>query len=58
MTATQAKAIASKMKFTAASATDMAAQQIEALYQTFIKCDCTMVEVRCEKREGGVRECG
>jgi len=41
----QAKAIAEKMKFEAASATAMAEQQIEALYQTFIKCDCTMLEV-------------
>jgi succinyl-CoA synthetase beta subunit len=41
----QAKKIAQSMKFEAASATAMAEQQIEALYDTFIKCDCTMLEV-------------
>ena len=41
----QAKSIAEKMKFTCAEATAMAEKQIEAIYDTFIKCDCTMVEV-------------
>ena len=41
----QAKKIAQSMKFEAASATAMAEKQIEALYDTFIKCDCTMLEV-------------
>lgn len=41
----QAKGIAEKMKFSCAAATLEAEKQIEALYQTFIKCDCTMVEV-------------
>jgi succinyl-CoA synthetase beta subunit len=41
----QARRIAEKMNFTAASATADAEKQIQALYNTFIKCDCTMVEV-------------
>jgi len=41
----QAKSIAEKMQFTCAEATAMAEKQIEAIYDTFIKCDCTMVEV-------------
>jgi succinyl-CoA synthetase beta subunit len=39
--------IAKKMKFSCDKATQQAAKNIEALYQTFIKCDCTMVEVGC-----------
>ncbi len=42
----QAMEIAKKMKFTTESATTQAAANIEALYRTFIECDCTMVEVR------------
>ncbi|EKX37973.1 hypothetical protein GUITHDRAFT_160086 [Guillardia theta CCMP2712] len=41
----QAEAIAKKMNFSCEKATNMAANQIKALYDTFIKCDCTMVEV-------------
>jgi len=41
----QALDIAKKMKFQTESATQSAAKNIEALYDTFIKCDCTMVEV-------------
>eukprot|EP00960_Hanusia_phi_P060847 764651-Hanusia_phi.AAC.3 len=41
----QAEAIAKKMNFSCDKATNMAANQIKALYDTFIKCDCTMVEV-------------
>ncbi len=42
----QAMHIAQKMHFTCDKATQQAASNIEALYRTFLKCDCTMVEVR------------
>lgn len=41
----QAMNIAQKMQFSCDKATQQAAANIEALYRTFIKCDCTMVEV-------------
>lgn len=41
----QALSIAKKMQFSCDKATAQAAENIEALYRTFIKCDCTMVEV-------------
>mmetsp|Transcript_48132 Transcript_48132/g.75167 ORF Transcript_48132/g.75167 Transcript_48132/m.75167 type:complete len:425 (+) Transcript_48132:70-1344(+) len=41
----QAMDMAKKMKFSTDKCTESAAKNIEALYETFIKCDCTMVEV-------------
>jgi len=41
----QAMSIAKKMNFSCDKATESAAGNIEALYNTFTKCDCTMVEV-------------
>jgi len=41
----QSMEIAKKMQFSCDKATQEASKNIEALYQTFIKSDCTMVEV-------------
>ena len=49
----QAAEIARKMHFSCDKATSQAADNIEALYRTFIKCDCTMVEVRAARMTSG-----
>ena len=56
MTADDAALIATKMKFSSQKVTDIAAKNLLAIYDTFAKSDCTMVEVNpfCETVDGDI----
>mmetsp|Transcript_37492 Transcript_37492/g.85381 ORF Transcript_37492/g.85381 Transcript_37492/m.85381 type:complete len:431 (-) Transcript_37492:161-1453(-) len=56
MSAEDAQIIATQMKFSNAKVTAIAATNLLALYDTFIKCDCTMLEINpfCETVDGDI----